>query len=153
VRAIVQRVCTRPEVLAACRQNDIGFVVEVLGKQKVTQGQIAALTGISQGRLSEYMRHRRTPEKASIFRDFADGLDMPAVARQALGLALAGGAASARILVPAMREPIDDKGLAYPDTADDAVENAIRLWQADLADSTELTRGRIDPERWNGASL
>ena len=31
VRAIVQRVCTRPEVLAACRQHDIGYVVEALG--------------------------------------------------------------------------------------------------------------------------
>ena len=89
VRAIVQRVCTRPDVLNACHKHDIGFVVEVLGKHKpkVTQGQIAALTGISQGRLSEYMRHKRTPEKASIFRDFADGLDMPVAARQALGLA------------------------------------------------------------------
>ena len=87
VRAIVQRVCARPEVLAACRQHDIGFVVEVLGKHKpkVTQGQIAALTGIAQGRLSEYMSHKRTPEKASIFRDFADGLDMPLVARRHSG--------------------------------------------------------------------
>jgi hypothetical protein len=155
VRAIVQRVCARPDVLAACRQHDIGYVVEVLGehKPKVTQGQIAALTGISQGRLSEYMRHKRTPEKASIFRDFADGLDMPAAARQALGLTPDAGAASARILVPAMREPLDDKGLAYPDTADDAVENASRLWHADLADTTELTRGRVDPGRWNDASL
>ena len=31
VRAIVQRVCARPDVLAACHQHDIGFVVEVLG--------------------------------------------------------------------------------------------------------------------------
>jgi len=88
VRAIVQRVCARPDVLAACQQHDIGFVVEVLSnhKPKVTQGQIAALTGISQGRLSEYMSHKRKPEKAAIFRDFADGLDMPPAARRALGL-------------------------------------------------------------------
>ena len=88
VRVIVQRVCTRPDVLEACRQHDIGFVIEALGKHrpKVTQGQMAALTGIAQGRLSEYMAHKRTPEKASIFRDFADGLGMPAPARQALGL-------------------------------------------------------------------
>ena len=88
VRAIVQRVCARPDVLAACRQHDIGFVVETLGTNnpKVTQGHIAALTGIPQGRLSEYMRHKRKPEKASIFRDFADGLDMPSAARKALGL-------------------------------------------------------------------
>jgi transcriptional regulator with XRE-family HTH domain len=155
VRAIVQRVCTRPDVLAACRQHDIGYVVEALGthKPKVTQGQIAALTGISQGRLSEYMRHKRTPEKAAIFRDFADGLDMPAVAREALGLDPAGSATAGRSLIPAMREPPDDTGLAYPDTPDDAAENVIQLWQADLADGTELARGRIDPGRWNDASL
>jgi hypothetical protein len=28
VRAVVQRVCGRPDVLAACRHNDIGFVAE-----------------------------------------------------------------------------------------------------------------------------
>lgn len=98
VRAIVQRVCTRPDVLEACRRHDIGYIVGALGKNKpkVTQGQIAALTGIAQGRLSEYMRHKRTPEKASIFVDFADGLGMPAAARQALGLAPSQSAAAGR---------------------------------------------------------
>jgi len=155
VRLIVQRVCTRPEVLEACRQHDIGFVVETLGKNKpkVTQGQIAALTGISQGRLSEYMNHKRTPEKAQIFLDFADGLCMPAVAREALGLGPAQSAAAGRSLVPAMREPPDDTGLGYPETTDEAAANAARLWQVDLADPTELTRGRVDPARWNDASL
>ena len=56
-------------------------------------------------------------------------------------------------LVPAMREPLDDKGLAYPDTPDDAAENVASLWQADLADAAELVRGRVDPGRWNDASL
>lgn len=155
VRAIVQRVCTRPDVLAACRQHDVGYVVEALGthKPKVTQGQIAALTGIAQGRLSEYMRHKRTPEKATIFRDFADGLDMPAVARRALGLTSDPSAMVGGGLVPAMREPLDDKGLVYPDTPDDAAENVASLWQADLADATELVRGRVDPGRWNDVSL
>jgi hypothetical protein len=155
VRAIVQRVCARPDVLAACHQHDIGFVVEVLSnhKPKVTQGQIAALTGISQGRLSEYMSHKRKPEKAAIFRDFADGLDMPPAARRALGLIPDRPATVGGGLVPAMREPLDDKGLAYPDTPDDAAENVTNLWEADLADTTELVRGRVDPGRWNDASL
>jgi hypothetical protein len=155
VRMIVQRVCTRPEVLEACRQHDLGFVVETLSKNepKVTQGQIAALTGISQGRLSEYMNHKRTPEKAQIFLDFADGLCMPAVAREALGLGPIHSATAGRSLVPAMREPPDDTGLAYPETTDEATANAARLWQADLADPTKLTRGRVDPARWNDASL
>jgi hypothetical protein len=155
VRLIVQRVCTRPEVLDACRRHDIGFVVETLGKSepKVTQGHIAALTGIPQGRLSEYMNHKRTPEKAQIFLDFADGLCMPAVARQALGLVPAQSGTAGRSLVPAMREPPDDTGLAYPETADEAAANTTRLWQVDLADPTEVTRGRVDPARWNDASL
>ena len=155
VRVIVQRVCTRPDVLEACRRHDIGFVIEALGKHrpKVTQGQVAALTGIAQGRLSEYMAHKRTPEKASIFRDFADGLGMPAPARQALGLDPSQPATAGRGLVPAMREPPDDTDLAYPETADDAAANITRLWHADLADPTELSRGRIDPGRWNDASL
>ncbi len=155
VRAIVQRVCARPDVLSACHQHDIGYVVEVLGKHKpkVTQGQIAALTGISQGRLSEYMSHKRKPEKAAIFRDFADGLDIPPAARRALGLISDRPATAGGGLVPAMREPLDNKGLAYPDTPDDAAENVTSLWAADLADTTELVRGRVDPGRWNDASL
>jgi hypothetical protein len=155
VRLIVQRVCTRPEVLEACRRHDIGFVVETLGKNnpKITQGQISALTGIPQGRLSEYMNHRRTPEKAQIFLDFADGLCMPAVARQALGLGPSQSAPAGRSLVPAMREPVDDVSLAYPETTDEAAANTARMWQVDLADPTELTRGRVDPAHWNNASL
>jgi hypothetical protein len=155
VRLIVQRVCTRPEVLEACRRRDIGFVVETLGKNdpKITQGQIAALTGIPQGRLSEYMNHKRTPEKAQLFLDFADGLCMPTVARQALGLSPSQSATAGRSLVPAMREPPDDVGLAYPETADEAAANTARMWQVDLADPTELTRGRVDPAHWNNASL
>jgi hypothetical protein len=136
VRVIVQRVCTRPDVLNACHQHDIGYVVEALGKHKpkVTQGQIAALTGIAQGRLSEYMTHKRIPEKAIIFRDFADGLDMPAVARRALGLTSDPSGTIGGGLVPPMREPLDDNGLVYPDTPEDAAENVVNLWQTDLAD-------------------
>ena len=87
--------------------------------------------------------------------DFAGlgGLAAAAVVRQALGLAPSQSATAGRSLVPAMREPPDDTGLAYPETADDAAANATRLWQVDLADPTELTRGRVDPARWNDASL
>jgi transcriptional regulator with XRE-family HTH domain len=155
VRAVVQQVCARPDVLHACRQQDLGFVVEALGnhRPKVTQGQIAALTGISQGRLSEYVNHKRRPQKATLIRDFADGLDMPAAARKALGLLAERSATSGAGLVPAMREPPDDTGLAYPDAPEDATAKVIRLWQADLADPAELMRGRVDPDRWNDASL
>ena len=86
VREIVERVCARPDVLEACGNRDLGVVIEVLGAHGVTQGQIAGLTGISQGRLSEYKKHKRRPKASSIFEAFADGLGMPSAARQALGL-------------------------------------------------------------------
>jgi transcriptional regulator with XRE-family HTH domain len=86
IREIVERVCTRPDVLDACKRHDLGFVIKVLCAHGVTQDQVAALTGKSQGRISEYMRHKRVPTDISIFVDFADGLGMPAAARRALGL-------------------------------------------------------------------
>src|SRR5215470_12055796 len=86
VRKIVERVCARPDVLDACRERDLGTVIEVLGSHGVTQGTVAGLTGISQGRLSEYKNHKITPKAKSIFEDFANGLKVPPPARQALGL-------------------------------------------------------------------
>ena len=85
--------------------------------------------------------------------DASAPLPETAVIRQAPGLAPSQSATAGRSLVPAMREPPDDTGLAYPETADDAAANATRLSQVDLADPTELTRGRVDPARWNDVSL
>lgn len=87
VRGIVERVFARQDVLAACSQRDLGVIVAVLGTHGVTQGQISELTGIGQGRLSEWVRHKRTPSASSTFEAFADGLAIPPRARQALGLA------------------------------------------------------------------
>ena len=86
VRAIVTKVCARPDVLDACRRGDLGTVIAVLGRHKVTQGKISSLTGIPQGRLSEYKTGTRKPRASSTYRDFADGLGMPPAARTALGL-------------------------------------------------------------------
>jgi hypothetical protein len=87
LREVVERVCTRQDVLDACKRRDLGAVIKVLCAQGVTQGQIAGLTGITQGRLSEYKTHKRIPTATSTFEAFADGLGMPAAARRALGLA------------------------------------------------------------------
>ena len=87
IREVVERVCTRQDVLDACRRRDLGAVITVLCAHGITQGQIAGLTGINQGRLSEYKTHKRIPTATSIFEAFADGLGMPAAARRALGLA------------------------------------------------------------------
>ena len=87
IREIVERVCARKDVLDACKRRDLGAVITVLCVHGITQGQLAALTGIPQGRLSEYKTRKRMPTATSTFEAFADGLGMPATARRALGLA------------------------------------------------------------------
>ena len=87
IREVAERVCTRQDVLDACKRRDLGAVIRVLCAQGLTQGQIASLTGIPQGRLSEYKTHKRVPTATSTFEAFADGLGMPPAARRALGLA------------------------------------------------------------------
>jgi hypothetical protein len=87
VRGVVKRVFAREDVLEACARRDLGGIIAILGVHGVTQGQISELTGIRQGRLSEWMQHKRTPRASSSFEAFANGLAVPAAARQALGLA------------------------------------------------------------------
>ncbi len=87
VRGIVEQICARQDVLDACARRDLGTVITVLNAHGVTQRQIADLTGILQSRVSEYARRKRTPVASMTFQAFADGLGMPSVAREALGLA------------------------------------------------------------------
>ncbi len=84
IREVVERVCTRQDVLDACKRRDLGAVIRVLCAHGLTQGQLAGLTGIPQGRLSEYKTHKRTPTATSTFEAFAGGLGMPPAARRAL---------------------------------------------------------------------
>jgi len=52
-RAIVEHVCARPDVLDACARRDLGAVIEALTDKRtggLTQGKVAELTGIPQGR-------------------------------------------------------------------------------------------------------
>jgi transcriptional regulator with XRE-family HTH domain len=86
LREVVERACTRKDVLDACKRRDLGAVITALGTQGVTQGQLSMLTGIPQGRLSEYKNGKRTPTATSTFEAFANGLGMPPAARRALGL-------------------------------------------------------------------
>jgi hypothetical protein len=74
VRGIVERVCARHDVLDACARRDLGTMIAVLGAHGLTQGQIASLTGIPQGRLSEYVCRKREPKGSRTFEKFADGL-------------------------------------------------------------------------------
>ena len=90
VREVVERVCARPDVLKACRRRDLSMPITVLCANGVTQAQIAALTGIPQGRISEYKTRKRRPTATATFEAFADGLGLPPAARLALGLASEG---------------------------------------------------------------
>jgi transcriptional regulator with XRE-family HTH domain len=87
VRALVERVFARRDALDACAERDLGRIITILKAHGVTQGQISELTGIAQGRLSEWVRGKRVPQASSTFESFARGLGIPSAARQALGLA------------------------------------------------------------------
>jgi len=87
IREIVERVFARQDVLDACKRRDLSTAITVLCANGVTQARIASLTGIPQGRLSEYKTRKRVPTATSTFEAFADGLGLPPVARLALGLA------------------------------------------------------------------
>src|SRR3984885_2158665 len=86
VRVVVDRICARPDVLDACTRRDLGAVISALGSAGITQGQVSALTGVPQGRLSEWKTGKREPKGVSTFQKFADGVGLPAAARRALGL-------------------------------------------------------------------
>lgn len=146
VRRIVERVCARPDVLDACRKRDLGIVIEILGDNGLTQGTMAGLTGITQGRLSQYKNHKIIPKAKSIFEDFAKGLKMPPAAREALGLS---PDQSATVLANA---GMPDVGVGYPDAPAEAAENVAQLWRADL-DGTRLIEARLEPAAWGDASL
>lgn len=93
IRLIVERVCARQDAMDACSRRDLGALVRILGHHGVTQSQIAGLTGIPRGRLSQYSTGKHIPQATSTFEAFADGLGLPTRARLALGLAPAGGSA------------------------------------------------------------
>lgn len=153
VRRIVDQVCARQDVLDACARRDLGMVVAILNGHGLSQGQIADLTGIPQGRLSEYARHRRAPKASTTFEAFANGVGMPPTARQALGLAATPSGGHAISLVHFQQAPDLDTCLKYPDTPAQAVGSVSMLWRADLADQGMLERGLINPAAWNDASL
>ncbi|KAB2390489.1 XRE family transcriptional regulator [Actinomadura montaniterrae] len=57
------------------------------------------------------------------------------------GMATAGGAMS------------PDLGLTYPESIAEGAENIIRLWRADLDESSLVLKSKIDPKAWGEASL
>jgi transcriptional regulator with XRE-family HTH domain len=86
IREVVERVFARQDVLNACRRRNISMPITVLCANGVTQAQIATITGIPQGRISEYKTRKHVPTATSTFEAFAS-LGLPPAARLALGLA------------------------------------------------------------------
>ena len=134
VRRIVERVCARQDVLDACAERDLGYVIGIFEENGLTQSQMASLTGLHQNRLSNYKTRKHEPKEYSVFAAFADGLGFPSAARQALGLD-GSPPAPAGIGVPQPRPAsFAEVSLDYPGTAEQAAGNVTSLWRADLAD-------------------
>jgi len=141
VRRIVERACARQDVLEACANRDLGFVIAVLNENGVTQGRIAGLTGLHPNRLSGDKTGKHRPTEYSVFAAFAAGLGLPPVARQALGLD-GSSPAVAGIGVPQPRSaPASEISLEYLDAAAQDAGNVASLWQADLADQGGVIQG------------
>jgi transcriptional regulator with XRE-family HTH domain len=94
VRQIVERVSARQDMIDACKRRDLGAIISILGHHGISQGQLAGLTGIPQGRLSEYKTRKRLPTLNTL-EAFADGLGMSEHIRRTLGLASTGEADAA----------------------------------------------------------
>jgi transcriptional regulator with XRE-family HTH domain len=149
IREVVERVCARQDVLDACKRHDLGAVITVLCAHGITQGQIAGLTGITQGRLSEYKTHRRTPTATSTFQAFADGLGMPPTARRALGLAAEAARSS----------PFDqaggwsaDNASASPGDVQPLLSNLSRASAVPVLSAfREIHRGYVEADRLMGS--
>jgi hypothetical protein len=87
VREIIKQVCARQSTLAVLQRQELGTFIDILNKHGVTQGQIGVMVGIPQGRVSDYKRGAHKALASVTFKRFADGLDLPEPARQALGVA------------------------------------------------------------------
>jgi transcriptional regulator with XRE-family HTH domain len=153
VRRIVEQVCARQDVLDACAERDLGYVVGVFEENGLAQSQMASVTGLHQVELSNYKTGKHRPKEYAVFAAFAGGLGLPPGARQALGLD-ASASAAAGIVVPQPRPAaFAEISLDYPGTAEQAAGNVASLWRADLADQGVLSRTEIDPGAWKDASL
>jgi transcriptional regulator with XRE-family HTH domain len=154
VRSVVDRVCARPDVLEACRKHDLGYVLRALwdNRRGISQGRLAAMTGRSQGRISEYINGKHKIVSAKVLQEFADGLGFPLVARRALGLASEPTGHSVVAAPRSGTSPLE-AGLAFPDSPAEATEIVTRLWRAELEDPTAPQQRRLDPRAWDNAAL
>ncbi|RJL31812.1 helix-turn-helix domain-containing protein [Bailinhaonella thermotolerans] len=75
------------EVRDVLRRRDFGALFELAAKYGVTQTQLSAMTGIPQGRISQYKNSRVQINKFDVIETIADALGLPDDARMLLGLA------------------------------------------------------------------
>jgi transcriptional regulator with XRE-family HTH domain len=85
-RERLARVFARQDFFQACKRQDSAAMMMIFEDEKITQGWIAARTGLAQSTLSNYKRGKHRAQFASTLKKLADGLDMPLPLRQALGL-------------------------------------------------------------------
>jgi len=116
LREKLTAVFARQDFYEACARQDAGAMVAILDAGHVTQGQIAARTGIAQSTLSNYKRGVNTAKFASTFEKLANGLDMPPRLCQALGLSgnapAAGSSAAAGTIAGLPSDTFDLQQLA-----------------------------------------
>jgi transcriptional regulator with XRE-family HTH domain len=103
IREKLAAVFARQDFYEACLRRDAGAMVTIFEAGKVTQGQLAALTGIAQSTLSNYKRGVNTAKFASTFEKLADGTDMPPRLRQARDVPRAGSGKSSAFQAPQLR--------------------------------------------------
>ena len=146
VREVVERVFAQQDVLDACARRDLGRIIMILGAHGLTQGRISELTGISQGRLSEWARRKRAPRASSTFEAFADGLGVPPAARQALGVASDGTAETALSQPAPARDLLASSAQAVPAAAGPLSPRPARAPVAGLSDllGRETVRAQLN---------
>jgi len=152
VRRIADRVCARQDVLDACAERDLGYVIAFFEKNGLTQGQMASLTGLHQ--TAERLQDRQAQAEGILGLRRVRRRIKPSPGRAAgTGARCQPGAgyhdwraaAQARVLCR------DQPGLSGDGRA--GRRNVSSLWRADLADQNVLVRAGIDPGAWKDASL
>src|SRR3954463_10278941 len=86
---IPESLWTRSEMLDGLRLRDIGHIFRLVRQYAgASQTRIAIACGMTQGKVSEYMKKGgRQVLTLEVFERIAEGLDMPDQPRMALGLA------------------------------------------------------------------
>ncbi|MEV8635655.1 helix-turn-helix domain-containing protein [Streptosporangium sp. NPDC051023] len=92
---ILPELWQRPEMLAALRKRDIGYVFRLIRQYAgASQTRIGVAVNLSQGKISEIMKGSVQVTSFEVIERVAEGLRMPDAARLALGLAPVASAAS-----------------------------------------------------------